>query len=111
MISSFAQSIIVRTIYVARVPKWSKLDHFAEPEKVFEHHGRMLCIGWEKINGVPFCPLVCFVAIDLDKLLFHSRLMQPEVEQIFGEFTVVLQSIGSITIAESLIEALGVMSQ
>jgi hypothetical protein len=88
-----------------------KLDHFAEFEKVFEHHGRVLRIGGKEINGIPFSPLVCFDTVRIDKLLFQSRLMQPEVEQILGEFAVVLQSIGAFTVAKSLIEALGVISQ
>jgi len=87
------------------------LDHFTEPEKVFEHHGRVLRIYWEKINSFMFGSAVLIKTIRIDKFLFQGRLMQPEIEQIFGEFAVILEPIGSFTIAERLIEALGVMSQ
>jgi hypothetical protein len=36
--------------------------------------------------------------------------MQPDIEHILGEFNVVLQSIGMLSIAEGLIEALDMMS-
>ena len=71
----------------------------------------MLRICWEKINSFPFGSAVLIKTVRIDKFLFQGRLMQPEIEQIFGEFAVILESIGSFTIAESLIGALGVISQ
>ena len=82
-----------------------------KPEKVCEHPGRVLRICWKEIHGIPFCLLICLETIDLDKLFFHRRLVQPEIKQIFGEFAVILQSIGAFTIAKRLVEALAVMSQ
>ncbi len=88
-----------------------KLDYLTEPEKFFEHHCCVLRICWEKFNSFSFGSAVLIKTIRIDTFLFQGRLMQPEIEQIFGEFAVILQPIGSFTIAERLIEALGVMSQ
>jgi len=82
-----------------------------ESEKVFEHPGRVLRIRWEEIHGIPFCFLICLETVDLDKLFFHRRLMQSEIEYVFCKFTVILQPIGAFTIAKRLIEALAVVRQ
>ena len=70
----------------------------------------MLRVYWEKINGFPFSSAVFLETIGIDKLLFQRRIMQPDIEHILSEFNVVLQSIGMLSIAESLIEALGMIS-
>ncbi len=70
----------------------------------------MMRICWEKINGFPFSSAVFLETIGIDKLLFHRRIMQADIEHMLGEFNVVLQSIGMLSIAEGLIEALSVVS-
>jgi len=71
----------------------------------------VLRIYWEKINGFPFSSAVFLETVSIDKFLFHRGIVQPGVEHILGEFTVVLKSISSLSIAEGLIEAFGVVSQ
>jgi len=58
----------------------SELDHFTEAKKVFEHPGRMLRVSGEEIHGIPFRLLICLLTVAINKLFFHRRFMQPEIE-------------------------------
>src|SRR5690349_11374926 len=80
----------------------SKLDHFTEAKKVFEHDDGVLCVGWEELNSFPLSSLIFLGTVCIDELLFQRGFMQPGVEHLLGEFNVVLESIGRFSITEGL---------